>query len=207
MQPFSILQPLADVTATADSGELLATAGRHAQLETLVREGISTAELEIPFELPQRSAKSVKLLKGKLVALVPGVMEDFRFDELPLAAGGARPKAIAQRKAGTTVTVDSVRTNNDIWEVNLRIRFDAPSTALESHRSWVFNNQAYFTDAAGTRLDFGGLEQTLHTNEELGFKYLFDLPNGPAKLTFVYRSPLMVLEMPVEYEFHDLPLP
>ena len=41
--------------------------------------------------------KKISVLKGKLVALVPGPLTDFRFDALPLAAAGARPKAVEQR--------------------------------------------------------------------------------------------------------------
>ncbi len=207
LQPFSILQPMAEVEAVGDSGEAIATASERAAPETLIRGGFSAAELEIPLELPPRGTKSIRRLTGKLIALVPGPLEEFRFDELPLAKPGARPQGATQRKAGTSLTLDRVRTNNDIWEASLRIRFDAPSEAFESHRGWMLENEAYFVDGDGNRHDSGGIEQTLHTKDELGLNYFFDLPDGPAGMSFVYRTPLMVLELPVEYEFRDLPLP
>ncbi len=207
LQPFSILQPLAEVSATGNHGEKIAAANPGANVETLIREGLSTAELELPFELPQRSTDTVQVLQGKLVALVPGPFEDFRFDELPLAQGAARAKPLELRKAGTTVTLEAVLPNNDVWEARLRLRFEAPPTALESHRGWVFDNQAFFEDAQGQQIEPGGLEQTLHSQDELGINYLFDLPHGPQGMTFVYRTPLVVLQWPVDYEFHDLRLP
>ncbi len=207
LQPFAILQPLGDVSAVGDSGEAILPLSQRAEPETLIREGFSTTELEIPFELPGRGNKKISVLKGKLVALVPGPLADFRFDALPLAAAGARPKAVEQRQGGTIVTLDQVRKNNDVWEASLRVRFEAPTTALESHRGWILDNQAVFEDASGNRIEAGGLEQTLHTKDEIGINYLFDLPDGPQDLSFVYRTPLVILELPVEYEFRDLSLP
>ena len=105
------------------------------------------------------------------------------------------------------MTLDEVRKNNDAWTVNLRVRVEVPTRALESHRGWILENQAFFQDSKGNRIQPGGLEQTMHTKDEIGINYLFDLPRGPQDLTFVYRTPLAVFELPVEYEFRDLRLP
>ncbi|MEX0977736.1 MAG: hypothetical protein WDZ48_02730 [Pirellulales bacterium] len=207
LQPFAILQPLADVSAVGDSRESIVPASRQAEPETLIRQGFSTTQLEIPFVLPKRGTEKIDVLKGKLLALVPGPLVDFRFDQLPLSRGNARAKAVEQRQGGTLVTLDEVRKNNDAWAVNLRIRFEAPSRALESHRGWILENQAFFQDSKGNRIQPGGLEQTMHTKDEIGINYIFDLPGGPQDLTFVYRTPLVVLELPLEYEFRDLRLP
>jgi hypothetical protein len=207
LQPFSILQPLSEIKATGNTGEAIPTASQQAELETLIRRGFSTAELDVPFVLPPRGTSSVQRLNGKMVALVPGPLEEFRFEELPIAKRAAPPKAITMRKAGTSLTLDTVRTNNEIWEASLRIRFEAPSAALESHRGWMLENQAYFLDSEAKRHDSGGLEQTLQNRDEIGLNYFFDLPAAPDGMTFVYRTPLMVLEIPVEYELFDLPLP
>ncbi len=53
----------------------------------------------------------------------------------------------------------------------------------------------------------GGFEQTRQTPNEVGVKYLFELPDGPKGFAFVYRSPTAVFNVPVEYEFKDLELP
>lgn len=207
LQPFTILQRFSDVSALGAGGGTFAVASPQAVTETLIRRGFSSSEIELPFELPPRDTATIATLRGKLVALVPGPLEDFRFEQLPLAAAGARPRPIEQRKAGTLVTLQGVRRNNDIWEASVRVRFEAPETALESHRGWMLENEAFFEAAGGKRIDSGGLEQTLQAKDEIGINYLFDLPEGPEKLTFVYRTPLLVLELPIEYEFRDLPLP
>jgi hypothetical protein len=100
-----------------------------------------------------------------------------------------------------------VRKNNDVWQVQLRVRFEAPPSAMESHRGWILENQAFFENAAGERLEPGGVEHTMRARDEVGMNYSFDLPDGPEKLSFVYRTPLVILEVPLEYEFRDLRLP
>jgi hypothetical protein len=207
LQPLAILQSMSDTSAVGDSGKEFAPASPRAELETLIRDGASTAELEIPFALPGRDTQKIAVLKGKLVALVPGPATDFRFDELPIVEKNARRQAVEQRAGGTVVTLGEVRRNNDVWQVQLRVRFEAPETAMESHRSWILDNQAFFEDAQGNRIEPGGLEHTLRTKDEIGMNYIFDLPEGPQKLSFVYRTPLVILEVPIEYEFRDLQLP
>ena len=207
LQPFAILQPLSEVSVTDSQGEPIAVAGAEAEPEALVREGISSVELEIPLALPSREVKTVGLLRGKILVLMPGPLEDFRFSELPLAVKGGRPGRVEQRKAAAQVALDYVRKNNEAWEVALRVKFEGPSAALESHRSWILENQAFFEQSDGTRIEPAGIEQSLQNKEELGIHYFFDLKDGPKNLTFVYRTPIIVLELPVAYEFRDLRLP
>jgi hypothetical protein len=207
LQPFAIMQPLSEVSATDSRGEPIAVSGAESEPEALVREGISAIELEIPLALPKREVKVIGLLRGKILVLMPGPLEDFRFSELPLAVKGGRPGRVEQRKAGALVALDHVRKNNEAWEVALRIKFEGPSAALESHRSWILENQAFFEQADGARIEPAGIEQTLQNKEEMGVHYFFDLKDGPKNLTFVYRTPIIVLELPVAYEFRDLRLP
>ena len=207
LQPLAILQPLGQVSVVGDDGESIAVTSEDAQPEATIREGMSSAELEIPMALPKRSTEKIRSLKGKLLALVPGPAEDFRFPSPPIAERNAPPKRLEQRKAGATVTIDQVRKNNAVWEVSLRVKFDSPSTALESHRGWILDNEAYFTDADKRHIEPGGFEQTRQAKDEVGINYFFDLEESPQKLEFVYRTPITILEVSVDYEFRDLPLP
>ena len=178
-----------------------------AQSEALIREGISAAELEIPLRLPPRSVARIRTLKGQLSALVPGPRHEFHFPSLPLAAASGTTRRVEQRQAGATVAIDSLRKNQDVWEVSLRVKFDAPANALESHRGWILENPAAFLAADGRSFEPGGFEQTRQARDEVGIKYFFDLDQDPTKLTFVYRTPVTILQMNFDYEFRDLELP
>jgi hypothetical protein len=207
LQPFALLQSPGEISAIGSDGETIAVGGEETEPEALVRGGTSSAELEIPMALPKRGVEKIGQVKGKLLALVPGPIHEFRFADLPVSAKNAAAQRIEQRQAGATVIIDQVRKNNEAWEVSVRVKFEGPTTALESHRSWILENEAYFEDADGKRIEAGGIEQSLQSKDEVGINYFFDLKDGPKGLAFVYRTPIVVLELPVEYEFRDLRLP
>lgn len=211
LMPVAIRQPLEEIKAIGTGNVTIEVAGSEGEPEASVSDETSSAELQIPLELPPRSVEKITSLKGKLRVMVPGPLQTFRFDQLPVVGEG--PKAnikvpkVEQRKAGVTVIVDQVRKNNEIWEVRTRIRFDKPGDSLESHRSWILRNEVYLVGADKKRITPGGYEQTRQTENEVGIAYLVELPKGPAGMALVYQTPTTVFELPVEYELHDLELP
>ena len=207
LQPFAMLQPFDEVTASDESGRPIAVTAMNAMPEATIRAGMSAIELEIPLELPDRDTKKIASLKGKLLALVPGPTQDFRFTSLKTSDRNTPAPRMSQRKAGATVSIDRLRKNNAAWELRMRVKFDSPSTALESHRGWILDNDVFFVNAEGRQFMPGGFEQSRQANDEVGINYYFDLPDGPNNLDLVYRTPIAVLETSIEYELRDLPLP
>jgi hypothetical protein len=205
LKPIIISLPLDEIRAMAGSEQV--EIDGQGEPTAPIGDGASAIELEIPLRAPQRSIERIDSVKGRLKAIVPGDVETFRFVDLPVAKDGAAKK-IEQRKASVTVTVDALRKNNDIWELELRVRFDDPSGALDSYLSgWLLGNEAFFEKPGDSPIEPGTLEQTRQLPNEIGVKYLFDLPQGPKGLTFVYKSPTAVFTIPVDYEFKDLELP
>jgi hypothetical protein len=200
LDPITIQQRMADIQAVDDAGNAIELEETDSVLEPQILPGDLTTELLIPLKLPDRGVKQIASLKGKLTAMVPGRVETFRFTDL--AVRGAE-----QRKAGVAVILDQVRRNNEIWEIRVLVRFDKAAGALESHRGWVFNNEAYLETKDGQRINYDGFETTRQTEQDVGMAYYFDLEKGPQGLTFVYKTPSVVTLLPVEYEIKDLPLP
>lgn len=198
------MQPLSAIQASGSQGKI-GVDGGEGEPEVSVNHDATSVELQIPLDLPPRNVEKISSIKGKLNALVPGPAEEFRFSQLA-TANPATAKPIEQQRAAVTVTVDSARKNNDVWEISMRVKFADPGTALDSHRSWIFDNEAYLEDAKGHRIDSGGYEQTKQTKDEIGMKYLFDADSLQGQ-TFVYKTPLAILEIPIEYEIRDLTLP
>ena len=121
-----------------------------------------------------------------------GKVETFRFADL---LKGKQEKRIA----AATVTLDEVRKNGDSWEVFVRLRFDDAGDALESHRNWVLQNEAYLEDAAGKPIQPDSMETTLRTKNEIGVGYVFALPELPKNAAFVYKTPGMVVTKDFPY--------
>ncbi len=162
LSPISLQQRMADVSATDEQGNALATQSRDANLEVPVEADAMAKELRLPLALPPRTVREIARLDGTFTALVPGKVETFRFNNLLQA------KDAEQRRAGVTVTLEQTRQNNKSWEVRIRVRFDQAGGALQSHRNWIFDNEAYLEGPDGKRLDYGTFETTRQTKNEVG---------------------------------------
>lgn len=201
VSPILLQIPLAELRATDESGRRIEVGSQRASLEVPVENTIPAAEVQLPLVLPDRSAGKIASLQGRLSALLPGRVETFEFANLPDA------KNVEQARAGVTVIVDQVRKNVDVDEVRLTVRFDQARNALESHRNWIYNNEAYFVAPDGERFEHAGLQAFRQADNEVGVAYLSDRDGGLADCKFVYKTPALLIQLPVAFELKDLPLP
>ena len=200
LRPIALSHPTADLWATTDTGRTLITSFPEVRMDVEVANGTQVAEMTLPFDLPERGAKSLTVLHGKLQVLVPSRIVKFRFDDVAKAAGKT------QNAGGVQISIDDVRKNNAVWEVHMRFAFDEEGDALQLHRSWVFQNPSYLLDKNDQQVDNGGLETTRQTKTEVGVAYVFDVPTLDG-MTWVYETPAAIVELPVEYEIKDIELP
>jgi hypothetical protein len=200
LRPITIDQPLANLSAEDESGSPIAIAGEGQSVDSTILAGMHATEVQIPLVLPERSVERIASLKGKFTALLPGRIETFRFEDL-------KKSNQQRRRAGVAVTLESVRKNNEVYEVRVRVRFDEASGALQSHLDWVSNNEAYLEGPDKDTIMPDGQEKYRETEDEFGMAYYFGLDGKLAGHTFVYKTPAVIVEVPVEYEIKDLPLP
>jgi hypothetical protein len=201
MTPIVLEQPLDQVSAMDENGNPLLIDGQQGKLEVAVQSNIASSNLILPLVLPDRSIKKIQSLSGTMTAMLPGRVETFQFADL------AQAKNVEQKRAGVTIILEQVRKNLELYEVRVRVQFDKAANALESHRGWVYNNDAYLLDAAGQRVENAGLEATRQDINEVGLAYKFVLDNGLAGHTFVYKTPAAIVRMPVAYELKNIDLP
>ena len=64
-------------------------------------------------------------------------------------------------------------------------------------------------DDDGDRVEHAGFETTMQSERQTGFAYFFELPEGAdiGGYAWVYRTPAGIVQLPVEYELEDIPLP
>jgi hypothetical protein len=201
LRPMGLKQPMADVVAVDENGKPLPADDRKAEVESLVQSDVTGIELELPLALPPRAVQEIARFKGSLQAMVPGKIETFRFADLLTA------KNVEKRIAGVTVTLEQVRKNNDLWEVRMRARFDDAGKSLESHRGWILQNEAYLEGPDKKPIPFGSQETTQQSHNEIGLAYVFSLKQPPRNLTFVYKTPGVIVTTAFPYEIKDIKLP
>ncbi len=200
LRPIRLTQPMNEFSGTDENGRPILPSSLRTTLEVPVGEATSV-DLTLPLELPPREVTRIAQLKGRLSAMIPGKIETFTFDKL------IKAKNVSQRVAGVRVTLEQVRENNSIWEVRVRVRYDQPGEALESHRVWIFNNEAYLEDPDGKPIEYNLLETTGQSEQGIGVAYLFALDGPPIGHKFVYKTSSTIRTTTVEYEIKDLPLP
>ncbi|HQU46779.1 MAG TPA: hypothetical protein PK867_28505 [Pirellulales bacterium] len=202
LQPIVIVQPASDLVAVDDNGQAIPVAASAGDMQFPIDADMKSVELPVQFQLPERNVRRIASLKGKLTAMLPGRVEAFRFANLD------KNKRADRRKAGVTVSLESVRKNEAVWEVRVLLSFEKATGALESHLStgWVTSNFAALEGPDNKTVPFAGLETTRETETEVGTAYYFDVPNIKG-YTFVYKTPTAIVSLPVAYELKDLDLP
>ena len=150
--------------------------------------------------MPNRGIKKIAKLTGTMYALVPGRMERFRFEDITEGE-------IELKKAGVTVFLDRVRKNGDVYAVELRVRFDDAKNSLESHRGWIYRNEAFLLAPDGKKIKPASFEASRQGVNEVGLMYLFPLEKKPTRHRFVYETPALMMRLPVKFEIKDIPLP
>ncbi len=201
IKPISIRQALDSLTMTDDQGDPLSVDSMRAALNASAESGVSAVEMVLPISLPSRDVKAIASLKGKMTAMVPGSVQTFTFDDLQ------RARDVEIRNAGVSVILEQVRKNVDLYDVYVRIAYDEANNALESHRGWIFNNEAYMLDENGDRIANIGLRGTSQEENAAGVAILFDVQKGLQGHRFVYKTPALILNLPVEFELHNIQLP
>jgi hypothetical protein len=201
LQPITIRQRLDRLQARDNQGNAVRVDGE-GELPALVHQGASGVELELPFVAPPRTVELIDTLTGTVDILLPGKLESFEF------GGLADAKKVQEQRHNAVVTLDGVRKVNEVWEVRVRVSYAESTGALDSHLvSWILNNEAYFIDSKGVRVENGGFETTSRTEGEIGVAYFFDVAGGLGDYKFVYRTPSTIYQLPVKYELKALQLP
>lgn len=201
LRPIALTYAVDNIEAETDDGQDLSPAPSPGEIEASLTPGAQTTTLELVLQPADRTAERIARLSGRLTALLPGRTEVFRFDKLAEASGTER------QQSGTVVRLEQVRRNNQLWEIRVRVGLEDPQQSLESHRDWMYHNEARLEGPDGEALQPDGLEVTLQTETAFGMAYLFDLPGDLTGYTFTYKTPGVMLSQPIEFVLRDLELP
>lgn len=199
--PISITLPLSTVTARDDRGKPIEVDADTSRLNAIPTANSVSVDMELPLQLPPREAQEIASLKGAFEALVPGKSKTFVFGELE------REQPQRKQWAEATVTLDEVRKTVDGRELRVGLAFDKAFNAFESHRGWMFRNDAYMRTATGERIPHEGwrLLDKDDTSIRLSFTFALDQPLSDYK--FIYRTPSLITRQTIRFAFEDVSLP
>ena len=189
---------------------------------TLADEGSSLAPVDglialgIDLHLPSfpRSVASLRSLEGELSMIGPSKMLTFTFDRLDrLAKSKTNDPERQLRQENVACRILDVKLLRDRWTVRVALDYPPGMKQLDSNQSWVVNNEMTLESldgkkrVAGTNYGFNSA-----TSQHAVLSYHFRdrglVGRGkPEAWRVRYRTPANLIEVPIKFAFHDVPLP
>lgn len=220
-RPFKLDLNLDDITVQDEKGRkiVIAEDGRENPRRDPRRDSRDIASkrgvvFDLQLGLVQRSSPKLGLLKGSVKFVGPTRMDTFVFDKT-LAEIKKDPKAGELTQEGVTVKVSSVDLPKDHWTVVMSLEYPADGPQFESFESWLIFNEILlknkndgrtFPCNSGYNLDSSGNRARIEYNFVDSAKD--KLTRGsPDDWKVVYKTPGLIVEVPMSFEFKDVPLP
>ena len=169
----------------------------------------SARQLTWPLDVlwPAVSEEKSWSLTGRATVHLAAVTETITFDSVAL-----RPN-VQRRRGGVAVRIRAAEftpTEDRRWNARIRIlvSYDAGGPAFESHRAWVFYQDASLLNRDGERIAFTDYETTQEVDGAVGVEYRFqNLPGHATDYRFAYAAPTLFLDVPLDIAIRDLPVP
>lgn len=199
--PIYMNVPAKSIRATLDNGQELLAINPLANPEITPVDGTLSTEAMLQFAAPPRDCDQVKKLSMEVVALLPGSLQTFRFDELDA-------KEETKLKHGDlTIVLEPVGKSGEFAEFQLSMLLNDPNGVFDSYRGWVLNKEAYVLDPNGKRLENQGFHTRRLADNEVGVTYLFEIPDDRKGYVFVYEIPGSVVKKTISLQMKNIPLP
>ena len=196
-----------DLVARTPAGRALEPFSPDSSLELPLGRGGRQLAMHADFKVPAAVRLSRAGLRGKLTMQTAAGMERISFRTLPDAEG------VSRRRGGVTVTLKKVafrekpRAERDL-ALEVGVSYDTGGPAFETHRTWIFHNEVYLETEEGRRVDLnGGYETKQQSDGGVAVVYRFkQLKDEPGGYRFVYVAPTLIINVPVEFDFTELPV-
>lgn len=190
-----------------------------AKLELTFGQGRRQMSLPLDFRHPDGNWSSLSV-SGKLHVETAAGEEPLEFP------AGVEARGVSRRRGGVTVKVLRWETigpaKDNTLEVTALVTYDTVGPAFESHRSWMLFNVAGLVRAgmiptgkassSAEQFDANLLKPTstesdVQPDGNIAVTYRFEkLPLPASEYRFRYVAPTLILDVPLEFEFRDVPL-
>lgn len=203
LRPIGLSMRSEDLKAVCDDGRPTPVVSGDIVFDVEVQGDSRATDVVASLQLPARTSQKLATVEGKMTALVPGRLAELKFDNLTAA------KDVTKRAGEVAVTIERVTKNQALWEIYMRLKVEGSDAGLSTDGGWVFQNTAKLVDKKGDALDNAGFETTMQSDDEIGFAFFYELPEGRdlKDYDWVYRTPASVVSVPVDFKLENVPLP
>jgi hypothetical protein len=190
------------LTVRDDAGRSIASDSSPSSLAPV--DGRTSLAFEMTLPPVDRSVGKLSLLEGELYAIAPTKMLTFTFDSID------QQQKLTQE--GVVCCVSKVVTAEDHWSVEITLDYPEGNVKLDSYQSWVVNNEIHLESKDGAdKLPSSSYLLEESTPRHAVLTYNFNdkekIKRGLTEWKLVYRTPALVVKVPITFSFKDVPLP
>lgn len=200
ISPISIDMPANSIKVIDEFDQVIKVSNPDAVFSGTVNSDVPELEFSIPLQSIDRQVETLKSITAELKTILPGRIETFKFQNI-----GRLEKGTVQSKAGVSVGFEGINKNEDLFGVLVSVAFDDPKKGLESHLSWVFENEMKLVGDDGKESFPLATETYGRTKEKITIMYFF--ADDPAALSLSYKTPAAIVSVPVKIILKGIPLP
>lgn len=193
--------PASSLRATLDNDMELLAMNPKANPEFTPVDGTLATEVSLQFVAPPRECNEIKEVTMEVIALLPGSLQTFRFEEL------SSKDEVKLKHGDLTIVLEPVRKSREFTEFQMSMLLNDPNGVFDSYRGWVLNKEAYVLDPQGKRLENQGFHTRRLADNEVGISYLFEIPDDRTGYVFVYEIPGSVVKKTIPLQMKNIPLP
>jgi len=200
LHPLFLSYSAEDVAATGPHESKLKRFTPEARYELPLASGGQPLGFDVDYKLPSSVPLPYAGLRGTVAVQTAAGSEEFVFTRLREGSG------VSRRRGGVTVTLRDVQSTPkqpQTVRINVLISYDRGGAAFESHRTWIFHNEAYLESSDGQRFEpDGGFRTFLQADGAAALEYTFgELKGALDDYRFVYVAPTLIVNVPLSFEF------
>ncbi|MEX2288032.1 MAG: hypothetical protein WD648_13140 [Planctomycetaceae bacterium] len=207
LRPLFLRFSARDVAATSPSGGQLEAFTPGASYELPLGDRGHDVTVRVDFRVPNSPTLERIDVRGRLVMQTAAGSETFQFIDL------AKSQGKSLRRGGVVTTLRKVGfekadDGNSSAVIRIAVAYETGGPAFESHRTWIFHNEAALLAADGSRIEPGRDFKTVRQADgAVAIEYRFEPLSAAAdSYKFLYVAPTLIINVPIEFEIPGLPV-
>ncbi|MCA9014498.1 MAG: hypothetical protein KDA77_04120 [Planctomycetaceae bacterium] len=207
LRPLFLSYASSNIQATSDRTHKLPPFNPSAKYELPLGEGGKNLNFTMQWIMDSRQRPETVQIQGDLNMELAAETLPITFDHLSRSQGAIRRRGNVSVELTGVEKIELASTEN--LDVRIALSYDYGGPAFESHRTWIYHNQAYLQDSQGKRYWLNGSSQTtLESTGKISVLYRFtDLPRQQTDYQFTYLAPTLITSAPIQFRFEKLKLP
>ncbi len=175
---------------------------------------LTAQAFDVPLPSLERTSGKLGLLKGSINMIGPTRMESFEFPAT-LAEMAKDPKTREVTREGVTVKISRLELEKDHWTLVVGLEYPADGPQFESFESWLVYNEMLLKkkNSEETIPNLGySIDSSEGNRATLSYHFTDDgsrkiARGNAADWSPIYKTPGLMVDLPVKFEFKDVPLP